>query len=84
LAPQALNDASQAKFEAEAEKLGDELPGEPRKTLLVEDEKKTEVVEYPLSYDGQRWKLVEELEPKAEDGSPSTEYILFEYALDAN
>lgn len=84
LAPRALNDASQAKFEAEAEKSGDELPGEPRKPLIVGDEKQVEVTEYPLSYDGQRWKLVEELEPKAEDGSPSTEYILFDYALDAN
>lgn len=84
LAPRALNTAAQAKFEAEAEKLGDQLPGEPRKTLLVEDEKKVEVVEYPLSYDGQRWKLIKELEPETEDGSPSTEYILFEYALDAN
>lgn len=84
LAPRALNDAAQAKFEAEAEKLGEELSEEPRKPLIVEDEKKTEVVEYPLSYDGQRWKLVEELQSKTEDGAPSTEYILFEYALDAN
>ncbi len=86
LAPRALNDASQAKFEAEAEKSddGDVSPDEPRKPLLVEDEKKTEVAEYPLSYDGQRWELAKELKPKAEDGSPSMEYILFEYALDAN
>lgn len=84
LAPRALDDASQAKFEAEAEESGDELPGEPRKPLVVQDEKKIEVAEYPLSYDGQRWKLVKELKPKTEDGSPSTEYILFEYALDAN
>lgn len=84
LAPRALNDAAQAKFEAEAEKLGEESPEETRKPLIVEDEKTTEVVEYPLSYDGQRWKLVNELEPKTKDGAPSTEYILFDYALDAN
>lgn len=84
LAPQALNDASQAKFEEEAAKLGEEAPAEPRKPLIVEDEKTTEVVEYPLAYDGQRWKLVNELESKTEDGAPSIEYILFDYALDAN
>jgi hypothetical protein len=84
LAPRAMNDASQAKFKAEAEKSDDELPGETRKPLVVEDEKKIEVVEYPLAYDGQRWKLVEELQSKTEDGSPSMEYILFDYALDAN
>ena len=84
LAPRALNEASQAKLEEEAEKLGEELPAEQRKPLIVEDEKKTEVVEYPLSYDGQRWKLVNELESKTKDGTPSIEYILFDYALDAN
>ena len=84
LAPRALNDAAQAKFEEEAEKLGEEAPAEPRKPLMIEDEKTTEVVEYPLSYDGQRWKLVNELKSQTEDGAPSIEYILFDYALDAN
>jgi hypothetical protein len=84
LAPRALNEAAQAKFEEEAEKLGEEAPVEPRKPLMIEDEKTTEVVEYPLSYDGQRWKLVNELKSQTEDGAPSIEYILFDYALDAN
>ncbi|MBA4106733.1 MAG: hypothetical protein C0485_13335 [Pirellula sp.] len=84
LAPRAMNDASQAKFAAELEESGEEPSDETRKPLVVEDEKSVEVVEYPLSYDGQRWKLVEELQSKTEDGSPSMEYILFDYALDAN
>lgn len=84
LAPRALNAASQAKREAEAERQGEEAPTEPGKPLIVEDEKHVEVAEFPLSYDGQRWNLVEELKPQAEDGLPSPEYILFEYALDAN
>lgn len=87
LAPRALNAASQAKLDeakAEAEKKGEELPDEPRKTLMVNDEKQVELAEFPLTYDGQRWKLVTELKPTTDDGASSTEYLLFDYALDAN
>lgn len=87
LAPRALNAAAQAKIkeaEAKAEKQGEELPDDPHKPLVVDDEKQVEVDEFPLAYDGQRWKLVTELKSTTEDGAPSTEYILFDYALDAN
>ncbi|MBL9164925.1 MAG: hypothetical protein JNL18_19510 [Planctomycetaceae bacterium] len=84
LAPQALNAAAQAKLQEEAEKQGKDAPDAPAKTLKVDDEQQVEVAEFPLAYDGQRWKLVKELNRNLEDGSPSTEYILFDYALDAN
>jgi hypothetical protein len=42
----------------------------------VQDTQKTEVVEYPLVYDGTQWKLKNELE------AGSIEQILFSYALD--
>lgn len=87
LAPQAINAAAQAKLEAakaEAEKQGAEIPEVAGKPLVVTDEKQVEVDEFPLVYDGQRWKLVTELKSTTEEGDPSTEYILFDYALDAN
>lgn len=84
LAPKALNKSVQDKLEAEAEKRGEELSEDPMKPLVVEDEEQVEVEEFPLIYDGQRWKLVTELKPTTEDGAPSTEFILFEYALAAN
>ena len=87
LAPQAINAAAKAKLEAakaEAEKQGEEIPEVDGRPLVVDDEKQVEVGEFPLTYDGQRWKLVTELKSTTEEGAPSTEYILFDYALDAN
>jgi hypothetical protein len=84
LAPKALNQSVQDKLQAEAEKRGEELSEDPMKPLVVEDEEQVEVEKFPLIYDGQRWKLVTELKPTTEEGAPSTEYILFDYALDAN
>jgi hypothetical protein len=87
LAPQAINSAAKAKLEAakaEAEKQGEEIPEVDGRPLVVDDERQVEVDEFQLAYDGQRWKLVTELKPTTEEGAPSTEYILFDYALDAN
>ncbi len=84
LAPRALNAAAQARLEAEAEKRGEEASDEPMKPLIVNDDEQIEVGEFPLIYADERWKLVNELRPTTGDGSPSTEYILFDYALDAN
>lgn len=83
LAPLALNAAAKAKFQAEAEEQGEEAPGDPR-PLVVEDDQQTEVDQYPLVYEGQRWRLAKELDPPSEDEPLSTEKILFDYALRAN
>jgi hypothetical protein len=63
----------QDKLEAEAEKRGEELPEGSTKPLVVGDEEQVEVGEFPLIYDGQRWKLVDELKPTTEEGDASTE-----------
>lgn len=84
LAPIAINAVAKAKQQAEAEKQEEELPEGSQKPLVVADEEQTEVDEYPLIYDGQRWKLAKELDPPSEDEPLSTEKILFDYALSAN
>jgi hypothetical protein len=83
LAPLALNANAKAKFLAEAEERGEESPEDPR-PLVAEDDQQTEVEQYPLVYEGQRWKLAKELDPPSEDEPLSTEKILFDYALGAN
>lgn len=75
LAPIAINAAAQKKAEDAARKEGRELTEEEAQKLIVQDTQTTEVVEYPLVYDGTRWKLKDELKPE------SIEYILFTYAL---
>jgi hypothetical protein len=83
LAPLALNANAKAKFLAEAEERGEESPEDPR-PLVAEDDQQTEVDQYPLVYEGERWKLAKELDPPSEDEPLSTEKILFDYALRAN
>lgn len=84
IAPMALNAAAEAKLRAEAEKQEEELPENAQMPLVVAENEQIEVDQYPLIYDGQRWKLAKELDPPNADEPLSTEKILFDYALGVN
>lgn len=76
LAPIALNAKAKERAEAQAEKQGETLTDEQVKPAIVKDTQQTEVVEYELVLEGDRWVLKDELV------FGSTEQILFSYALD--
>jgi hypothetical protein len=76
LAPIALNAKAKARSEAQAEKQGEERTDKDGKPLIVKDTLQTEIVEYPLLFQENRWILKDELP------AGTTEHILFSYALD--
>jgi hypothetical protein len=84
LAPLALNAAAKAKVEAEAKAAGEESAEGSAKSVPVQDSRQVETDEYPLVFEGDRWKLVNEIPPPPAGEPLSTEKILFDYALDAN
>ncbi|WP_428307602.1 hypothetical protein [Lacipirellula sp.] len=83
LAPVALNAAAKRKIEEAAKAANEELPEGAVKPFTMSDTQQIETAEFPMVYEGGKWKLVKEI-PRTPDEPMSIEKILFDYALRAN